>query len=470
MLVRVLPRFGSNPSGGPIDNRNQTGITLRLLDLAWPIVGVNLLQVATLVVDSAMVGRTPAGEAAITGLGFAGQIAFLLMVAMIGLSIGTVALVARAHGAGEHETANHVLVQATQFTIGLGILVSLLGNLAAYPVMTALGAEGESLAQGMAYLRPLLLGSTFSYLNLLFAAVLRGVGNTRLAFAVALFMNGLNLSLNYVLILGNLGAPALGVQGAAYGTVISQALAAVLMATLLARGTVPGLSTPLAFRTIDRALARRLGSIGWPAALDMVVLNAGLLFIIGLLGRIDQAAVGAHSIGLRIQSVAFVPGMGIAQATGALVGTALGAGDVEVARRVFRASALLSTVIMSVLAAVLIVFAGPVVNIFDVYEGSMFEYAVLWLTLLGYGMPFVGVFLALGGVLQGSGDTRTPLIINTVVTFAFQIPMGWFLGFPMGLGALGIWVAFPASFVFKAAWGLWVYRAEGWAKTGSDVG
>jgi putative MATE family efflux protein len=449
--------------------RSARSIPWRLVDLAWPIVGINLLQVTSLVVDAAMVGRSPEGEAGITGLGYAGQIAFLLMVAMIGLSVGAVALVARSHGAGEHDRAQHVLEQATLFTLGLGLAVSVLGNLVAGPILDVLGAHGEERALGLRYLRPLLLGAAFNYLNILFAAVLRGVGNTRLAFLVALGMNGLNVVLNYGLILGELGLPALGVQGAAIGTVVSQAVAAIAMATLLARGTVGGLGRPLAWRPVDRDLAVTLGRIGFPAALDVLVLNAGLLFIISLLGRLDQEAVGAHAVGLRIQSVAFVPGMSIAQATGAMVGAALGAQDVASARRIVWSSAVLSTGIMSVLALVLVVFAEPVVRAFGIGPGAMSAYAVTWLSLLGYGMPVVGSFLALGGLFQGSGDTSTPFRINAAVTFGFQIPAGWLLGFVVGWGAFGVWVAFPLSFVLKTFWACIAYRRGAWAVTGARV-
>ena len=112
-------------------------------------------------------------------------------------------------------------------------------------------------------------------------------GNTRLAFYVALFMNLLNAVLNYGLILGNFGLPAMGIAGAAYGTVIAQISAAGLMFFLLYRDAVPGVRPTLELRRLDVPLARDLLRVGWPAAADMVVLNAGLLTIVGLLARID---------------------------------------------------------------------------------------------------------------------------------------------------------------------------------------
>ena len=304
-----------------VPQAGQWQITKRLVDLAWPIIGLNVLQVLALAVDTAMVGRLDDAETALTGMGFAGQMVFLLMVAMIGLTVGTVAFIARAHGAGDSERVNHIFRQSTQLTVVLGIFVAVLGNLFAVPFLHVLGADEASMDSALAYLRPLLLGTAFNYLNILFAAVLRGVGNTRLAFVVAVVMNGLNVLFNYGLILGSYGLPQLGIFGAAIGTVLAQICAALLMVFLLHRNAVPGVRPALAPQAVDRALAADLFRIGWPAGMDMVVLNAGFLTIIGLLARVDGVTVAAHAIGLRVQALAFVPGMSISQATGALVGT-----------------------------------------------------------------------------------------------------------------------------------------------------
>ncbi len=454
----------------PAPASSQGVITRKLFDLAWPIIGLNVLQVLALAVDTAMVGRAPDSEVALTGMGYASQLVFLLMVAMIGLTVGTVAFVARAHGAKHDERVHHILHQSSQLTLGLGVVVAIVGNLVAVPLIVALGAGAAELDAGLLYLRPLLAGSAFSYLNILYAATLRGVGNTRLAFVVAVFMNGLNVVFNYGLILGNFGLPALGIQGAAYGTVASQACAAALMFFLLHRDAVPGVHPNLELKPIDWELARDLSRIGWPAATDMVVLNAGFLTIIGLLGRIDQAAVAAHGVGLRVQALAFVPGMSISQATGALVGAALGAGHIEEARRVVRASMVLCTLVMSGLALIIVAFAGPIVELFDVPPGTaLYDYSVMWMRLLGFGMPIVGVYISISGLLQGSGYTRAALRINAWTTLGFQIPASFILGFPLALGAWGVWAAFPLSFLIKLAWGWVEYKREGWAKVGAKA-
>ncbi len=445
----------------------EASIPRRLWSLSWPVIGLNVLNVLALAVDTAMCGRLPNAEAALTGLGFATQLVFLLMVGMMGLLVGSVALIARAHGAKDRERVDHVLAQSLQLTVILGVVVGVLGNVLAEPTMRLLGARGEALSEGVTYLRPLLAATAFYYLSLFFAGVLRGVGNTQLAFAVALVANLVNVAINYCLILGNLGFPSLGVFGAAIGTVSSQVTSVVLIVVMLRRGAVDALTVRFTPRRIDGALARELWKVGFPAATDLVILNASFLSILGMLGRIDQVAVAAHGIGLRIQALAFVPGLSISQAVGAMVGNALGARRVDEARAVTRAGVALCALVMTALAIPIVLGAQPIVSVFDVPAGTPLErYSIEWIQLLGYGMPIVGVHVALTGMLRGAGATWTSLQINLVTTVV-QIPMSWALGFPLGLGAWGVWAAFPISFVLKTVIDVFVYRRGSWARVGT---
>ncbi len=446
----------------------QPSVARRLFTLALPVIGLNVLNVLALFVDTAMVGRLPNADDALTGLGFAVQLLFLLMVAMLGLTVGTVAQVARAHGAGHAGRVDHILHQSVQLTVLLGLSVAVIGNAVAPWLLEVLGAHGDAHAEAVRYLRPLLLGVVFNYLNILLAAVLRGVGNTKLAFLVALLMNAVNVVLNYGLILGNLGMPAMGVQGAAIGTVCAQALAVVVMAWSLRSGVIDGVFLRLRPAMLDLALARDFVRVGWPAALDMIVLNAGFLSIVGFLGAIDQHAVAAHGIGLRIQALAFVPGMSISQAAGAMVGNALGAGSVDEARRVVRAAGVLCFTVMSSLGLLIWGLDERLLWIFEVDPaGTIGQASLIWIAQLALCMPPVGLYLAFVGAFQGSGATRLSLGINAAATLAIQIPLSWVLAFPLGLGLLGAWAGFPISIFFKAALAWFFYQRGGWAKVGA---
>jgi putative MATE family efflux protein len=438
-----------------------------LFALAAPMIGLNLLTVSMYFFDAALCGRLPQGDSAVSAVGDGLQVVFLLMVAMLGLLVGTVALVSRAFGAGEHARVQHVLVQSTQLTLIVGVFIGLAGAALAEPIMIALGASDTVRELGVAYLRPLMLGTPMFYLGLLYAGVFRGVGNTRVPFVCALVANVVNAVLNYALVLGHFGAPALGVTGSAIGTDIAQTINAVMLVWLLRRGVVPNLHLPLVRKPVDRRLAGDLLRIGWPAALDMLVLNLGFMAAIAMLGRIDPATVTAHNIGMRVQSIAFVPGLGLAQATGAMVGQSLGAGDAARATRVVLAAIGLCTVIMIVLAIPIVVAAPQLVRVVLEHPDRLVEvFAVDWMQILGLTMLPTAAALAFMGMFQGSGSTLKSLAINLCTTLAVQIPLAWLFGFVFDLGADGVWWSFPLAGAIKALWGYIVFRRGKWAVTG----
>jgi putative MATE family efflux protein len=442
-------------------------ITRKLFALSAPIIGINVLQVLMLAVDAALCGRLPESDTALAALGYATQVVFLLMVAMLGLMVGTVALVARAYGGGDHKRVNHVLVQSTQLTVLVGIVIGVIGALLSRPILVVLGASDAVADTGARYLQPLMLGTPCYYLTLLYAGVFRGVGNTRIPFMCALLANVVNAAINYALVLGHWGAPSLGVLGSAIGTVTAQTVNLIVLVIAMRRGTIADLHLPIAIRPIDRPLTGELFRIGWPAALDMLILNAGFLSALGMLGRIDQITVAAHGLGLRVQSLAFVPGLGVAQATGAMIGQSLGAGDVPRAKQIVRASQLLCFVIMVALAIMIYAAAHPLFGIFTKARGGPLEsYSVEWMHVLGFAMIPSAVNISFMGLFQGSGATMTSLRINVWSTLAIQVPMALALGFAFDLGAFGVWLSFPLSAAVKAGLQYLAYRQERWAVTG----
>ena len=438
-----------------------------LIRMSLPVIGLNLLNVTAVIVDAIMCGHLPNGEEALTALGFAGQISFLMVVIMMGITVGAVALVARAHGARARDRVQHLLQQSVQLTLILGVVAGALGVLATRPRLWMLGATPAVEDAASSFLTPIMAATVLGYLNILLGAVLRGVGNTRLALRVAIAVNVVNVLVNSVLIFGMGPVPSFGLPGAAYGTIFAQTVGVLLTVYLLRAGAEPALELRLSWAPLDLPLAKELLRVGAPAALDMMIMNAALFVIIALLGRAEPLAVAAHGIGMRLQSVAFVPGLSIAQATGALVGQSLGGGNIPRVREVVRASAWLAAGILSALGVLIVVFASPLIALFGAHPGTVLgELTYEWMVLLALGMPLVGAHFAFVGLFQGSGATNTGLAINALTVFFFQIPLSLLLGPVLGWGPLGIWIAFPASYGMKLLLELWAYRRGRWAKVG----
>ena len=444
--------------------------------MAWPLIGINVLGVLALLVDTLMCARLENADLALTALGYATQIVFLLMMGSIGLNVGVVALVARAHGAGDTNRANHVVAQGTWLALGVSLLTAVAGPALAGPLLGLLGASGAAQAEALRYLNPMLIGSACTYLAFLYMSVLRGVGNTRLPLVVSLVVNLLNFVFNYGLILGNFGFPRLGVQGAAIGTLMAYGTGAVLY-MLLIQGkstgralNVHGIRVSMRLDHLDAPLVREIARVGWPAALDMMVLNIGFMAVIGMLARIDEVAVAAHSIGLRIQGLAFVPGFAISMASAPLIGQALGAGDIPQARAVTKEGLKQCFTVMTCLGLLFVCFDGPMVRSFEIAEDtSLFGYSTMWIQVLGFCMPIFGIHIAFVGTFHGSGSTWLALGLNMASTLCVQIPVAYLLGFTFELGALGVWLGFPIGFSVRAVLESWAFAGSRWTRTGVHV-
>lgn len=449
---------------------------MRLFDLAWPLIGINVLGVLALFVDTLMCARLENADLALTALGYATQIVFLLMMGSIGLNVGVVALVARAHGAGDTARANHVVAQGTWLALGVGLLTAAIGPPLSRPLLALLGASPSATDEAMRYLVPILLGSAATYLAFLYMSVLRGIGNTRLPLLVSLAVNLINFGLNYGLILGNYGLPRLGVQGAAIGTLIAYGIGAVIYAALIQGRrsgrtlNVQGIRVSMRLKSLDAPLVGQIARVGWPAALDMMVLNIGFMAVIGMLARLDEVAVAAHSIGLRIQGLAFVPGFAISMASAALVGQALGANEVHRARAVTREALLQCFILMTALGLLFIAFDESMVRSFEIADGTpLFGYSTTWIQVLGYCMPIFGIHIGFVGTFHGSGSTWLALSLNMIGTLCVQIPAAYFLGFVMEMGALGVWLGFPVGFAARAALESRAFSGSRWTRTGVHV-
>lgn len=448
---------------------SQSRLFRHLVALAVPVMGLNLLTVLSMVVDTAMCGHLENADAALAGLGFASQLLMVMTVSVMGLTVGVIAIVSRSFGAGEYGRVNHTLAQSTTLVILVGVGIAVLGYATCQPLIRALGGEGDSLEQGVSYFRIFVLGSPAQFSMIALAGVLRGVGETRTAFLSALVANVVNIALNYCLILGRFGFPALGVEGAALGTVISQVVNVSLLVFAMRRGVVEGLILRAPPLRIDPRMVGAIIRVGWPAAADMVVFHASLLSIVAILGHIDSDAVAAHAIGMRLQSLAVVPGVGVAQATAAIVGQSLGAENVDRARLAMRASLILCTGILAVLGTAVVLAAHPVLQVFDVRSGSELEaYAIDWIRILGLSMPIFAVNIVLVGLFQGAGSPRTYLKVNVISNFFVQIPLSAVLAFPLGMGAVGAWIAFPASALFRIIILSQRYWTLRWAVTGVE--
>jgi len=404
--------------------------------LAMPVVVAEIGWVAMGLVDTLMVG--PLGPEAIGAVGIGSAVFMAVVIFAMGLFLGLDTLVSHAYGAGRVDDCHRWLVHGTLLSLVVSVPITLL----LLGLSTLLGRWGLDPA---VYLlsRPYLDILVWSVAPLLlyatFRRYLQGMGVVRPVMIALVAANITNAFVNWVLIYGKLGAPAMGVRGSAWATVVSRvAMAAYLLAVIVRRerGRRPGLfETSLA---IDPGWMRRLIVLGLPAA-SQITLEVGVFAAsTALAGRLVPTALAAHQIAVNIAALSFMVPLGVSSAGAVRVGHALGRRDVEGAARAGWTALALGAGFMACTALAFVLVPRMLMGAFTRDERVIALGATL-LAIAAIFQLFDGIQGVATGILRGLGDTRTPMAWNLVGHWFVGLPSGYALCFVAGYGVIGLW-------------------------------
>ena len=426
----------------------------RVLSLATPIIGENLLQTAVGAVDTFMVARL--GAYAVAGVGIGFELVFFIISILSAIDIGATVLVSQAIGAGDQRRANLLARQAIVWGVMLAVPVSAVMFFASPSIIGLFGATPEVTAAATTYLQVTAATSLALFLSFVSGAVLRGAGDSRTPLAAAVLANIVNVIVAYLLIFGHFGLPALGVAGSALGAAAGRSVGAAFMLVVMARGKK---AISLAGRWGWRprfTTARQLLTLGVPAAMEQVLSSGAFMTLVAVVALIGTEALAAQQITFTALSVAFLPAFGFSIAATALVGQSIGArlpADARTATRIALRWALIWMGIGGVLA---FVFAERAMGVFS-SDPLVIESGTRALRALSVALPFWAMWFVSSGSLRGSGDTRTPMIVGAG-TMWLSVLLAWIAVRWLG-GDLGwVWSAFVLTTSPAALLMWWLYR------------
>lgn len=426
--------------------------------LSWPVILAMLSESLVGLVDMLMVARL--GATAVAAVGVGGQILGAVTVTMMAVGTGTLAIVARSVGAGVSEEAEHATGQSILAGFVLGAIVVVPVMAWAEPFVRMFGVTPEVVFEATSYVRAVMLSVAPASVLFVIGSALRGSGDMRTPLMIGLVVNVVNVFLNWVLIFGKLGAPALGVLGSALATSISFTIGGLLAGGLLARGSLR-LRTRAHHLIPDFPMIRRVLWIGYPSAVEQFLMQVGFLVYLVFAARYGTEAVAAYFIGVRILALSFLPGFGFAAASSTLVGQHLGAGNPERAASAGWQSAWMSVWLMSVAGVLVFLLAEPIARLF-VDEVGVVAGTVSFIYMLGISQPFMAMDFTLGGALRGAGDTRFPLWTMLVAFYAVRLGLSALAVFVFELSLPWLWAALIADYAVRAALKSWRFRAGGW--------
>ncbi|MCO4746159.1 MAG: MATE family efflux transporter [Proteobacteria bacterium] len=424
-----------------------------VLHLAWPVIVQMLSYQLMTTADTIFVSRL--GTAELAAVGLALPIVFLFRSFGHGLLGGVRVLTSQRHGAGDLIGARRAGWQ------GLWI-----GAVMALPALAAAGfgeqmfafisAPAEMAELGSGYLRVLMLGAPFTFAVWATSFWFQGTGDTRTPMLASLLGNALNIALDPVLIWGMGPFPAMGVEGAAMATVLSQC-AMVVVLVWRWHAASPGVE-PWRLVRADVLEVWRLGS---PLAfMELLDLGAFAAFT-AILTSAGEVHLATHIVVIRIASLSFLPGHALASATGVLVGQAVGAGRREAVAEAIRSGLMLTVGVMTAMGVVFLVTPGPLIQVFGV-EAEVEALARRVLVVAAAFQLFDGIVMVLYQSLTGAGDTRFVLVAGVAGAWLAKVPLAWFFALPMGYGVVGAWGGFTAELILVALVLGWRVRQSAW--------
>jgi putative MATE family efflux protein len=406
-------------------------------DLAVPVMVTGGMRTLLRVADFLMVSLALGAEA-VAGLELGFQYYFIPFGLSLALSSGTISVVSRFKGADDHAEADFAVKQSLWLALLLSVPITAFTWIYARPLIALLTNDPQTIGYGALYLKIVMLSVSFRFWSMIAARALAGSGDTRTPMYVRLLTLPTNVALNAVLIFGLLGAPKLGVAGAAWGSAAANTLAAVIFLGLLLSGRY-SVRLRLGGKQWDTAVAGEIVRVGLPLAGTRLSRTFGrfpFLFILGVLGT---EVLAAYAIGRRVMLLALMPAWGYATAASTLVGQHVGAGDEDEAADYGWQTLRIALATQVLIAAAVVAFAEPIAAAFDATNVGL---TVTFVRVFGIGVAGFSVSRTLRGGLRGAGDTSWPFYGGLLGTYVVRLPIA-FAALPVGFGmtVFGVTVA-----------------------------
>ncbi|MDE7134190.1 MAG: MATE family efflux transporter [Rikenellaceae bacterium] len=404
--------------------------------LATPIILANAGQGFVSVVDKAMVGRLGADPLAAEA--FAGVLVLNTMVFGMGMSYGLTPLVGKAYSAGNDRQAAFFYQNSLSLNTITGAILSL-GLIAATPLLDYMGQQAHIVAMARPFYI-LIAASILPYMIFLsFKQFMEGIGNTTVAMGITIFCNLLNIFLNWVLIYGKMGIPAMGATGAALATLISRIMMPLIFwIYLLTHHKYGRYFRFFRIRNLTKRCHRQLLAIGTPISLQMVIEMFALSMTAIMMGWIGPKSLAANQIVLTVMSFMFMVSSGIAGAVTVLVSHSIRARDiVNYAKAGMQMSALYMFA-----ASLLYIFAGDTIASLFNSDPEVIAISARVFLIAAIFEISDGIQVTALGALRGIADVLRPMIYAVVIYLFVNIPVGYLLGFVLELGEEGIWTGF----------------------------
>lgn len=435
----------------------------RLLTIAVPVILQSLITTGVNLVDNIMLGQLT--ETALSASTQANQFISLFTFTIMGISMGSSVLSSRFFGAKDIHSLKKVITIALRFGLILGVLFTLADIFLPRQIMSLYIKQEEMgvIDAGVTYLRWSTVTFLLMSVSFVCTNIMRSAGLTHVPLVASVCAFGVNIGANYIFIFGKLGAPALGVAGAALGTVIARVMETGIILTFFFRDKT------IRYRPRDllipcRDLIPEFIRISVPVMLSDTLLGLGDNVLAIIMGQIGSAFVSANAITMVIQRVSTIFITGLAFSSCFLTGQVLGERRVKAAQKQGYTYLILGLIIGTLASVIIQIISGPVVNAYKISEETK-KIAFELMNAVSIIIIFRSTNSILTkGVLRGGGDTKFLLMADMCTMWLVAVPLGALAGLVFHLEAFWIYIFLHADQIIKAIWCIFRLKSGKWIK------
>ena len=425
---------------------SKPNLTLELLKLASPIVAVNLGYALHGVVDTLFMGHL--GSSAVAAVGLGGVTYYALYLLLRGTAGAVTIFVSRSFGAGDLQACGAWLVRFIWLALLLCVLVPAL-FFGFSPILNIFNPAPEVLIGALTFAQIRTLEIPFALISTVLLGFRLGIGDSRTPMFITWGTVLLNIALNYVLVFGMFGLPAMGIRGSAIGTATSIFIQAIVV-IIIVLNPKDRQKYKLHFEFPKLESLKTMLKIGLPLGLTEFVEVGAFAAFSGVIARLGTRELAASQIANQIASLAFMPGFALGIGTGSLVGRYLGAQTPDLARAVGYTGVRVGMIWMGIVGIVFFAMPHVLVGGFNP-EPKVLELATNLLRFMAFYQVFDAAGIIFRGALSGAGDTRFPMIVTLIGAWIVMVGGAAVLALGFGWGLLGAW---GGAFVYVCAMGL----------------
>lgn len=446
----------------PVDDARPAATLRAIVALAGPAIAGLVLQTGVLWADRVMLGHH--SGPALAAMQIAGPIEWTLVSVTSAFAVGTLALVGRAVGAGDHDAARRHTTMAIVVALVLGVLVAAASFALVLPGLPLLFPNaGAALDLSNQYLRAALIAAPFYCVGMAGFAALSASGDTVTPLKIGVLVNIVHVGINWLLIDGHAGFPALGVRGAGISTSFSYATEALLTIVALSRASRAATWRPFVwpFRGPEgRAALRSLRLLSTPATIERVVYHVAYMAFVWMIARLGDDAMASNQALIAIEAISFMTVDGFATACGALVAQELGARREERAAWVGWSTTWLAVATLSTFGVGFFLFRHQLPALVTPRPDLQAEAAGA-LIVVACAQPFMAIGVTLGQAVRGAGATRIALFVSLFGGFVVRLAATW-IATRHGLGITGVWIGSTCDWIARTLLLVWVWRSRMW--------